>query len=193
MNLLCNRKLSCFMKKSRFWTTSLCCLLETFVAIFHSLSHVPTMQPHGNAAHQASLSPGVCSNSHQLSWWCNPTISSSVTRFSSCKCQSLFQWLGILHPVAKVFKLQHQQQSFQYSFRVDFFRIEWFDLLAIHGTLKSLLQHQSLKASILSHSAFFMVQFSHTYMTTYKIIVWLYRPLLAKWCFCFLTCCLGLS
>ena len=46
------------------------------------------------------------------------------------------------------------------------FRIDWFDLLAVQGTLKSLLQHHSLKASILQHSAFFTVQLSHPYMTT---------------------------
>ena len=51
------------------------------------------------------------------------------------------------------------------------FRIDWFDLLAIQGTLKSLLQYQSLKASILQHTAFFMVQLSHPYMITGKSIV----------------------
>ena len=50
------------------------------------------------------------------------------------------------------------------------FRMDWLDLLAIQGTLKSLLQHHSSKASILLHSAFFMVQFSHPYMTTRKTI-----------------------
>ena len=50
------------------------------------------------------------------------------------------------------------------------FRIDWFDLLAVQGTLKSLLQHYSSKASILWHSAFFMVQLSHPYMTTGKTI-----------------------
>jgi len=50
------------------------------------------------------------------------------------------------------------------------FRIDWFDLLAVQGTLKSLLQHHSVKASILQCSAFFMVQLSHPYMTTGKII-----------------------
>ena len=48
------------------------------------------------------------------------------------------------------------------------FRMDWFDLLAVQGTLKSLLQHHSSKASILQRSAFFMVQFSHPYMTTEK-------------------------
>ena len=50
------------------------------------------------------------------------------------------------------------------------FRIDWFDFLAVHRTLKFLLQHHNLKASILWCSAFFMVQFSHLYMTTGKII-----------------------
>ena len=50
------------------------------------------------------------------------------------------------------------------------FRIDWFDLLAVQGTLKSLLQHRSSKASVLRHSAFYMVQHSHLYMTTGKTI-----------------------
>ena len=50
------------------------------------------------------------------------------------------------------------------------FRIDWLDLLAIQGTLKSLLQHHSSKASILQHSAFFIVQLSHSYTTTGKTI-----------------------
>ncbi|MFY4560369.1 hypothetical protein PQ647_24950, partial [Escherichia coli] len=50
------------------------------------------------------------------------------------------------------------------------FRIDWLDLLAVQGTLKSLLQHHSSKASILRHSAFFTVQLSHPYMTTGKTI-----------------------
>ena len=52
------------------------------------------------------------------------------------------------------------------------FRIDWLDLLAVQGTLKSLLQHHSSKASILQHSPFFMVQLSHPYMTTGKTIAW---------------------
>ena len=57
------------------------------------------------------------------------------------------------------------------------FRMAWFDLLAVKGTLKNLLQHHSSKASILWHSAFFMVQLSHPYMTTGKTIA------LARWTF----------
>ena len=53
------------------------------------------------------------------------------------------------------------------------FRMDWLDLLAVQGTLKSLLQHHSSKAWILQHSAFFVVQLSHPYITTGKTIVWL--------------------
>ena len=60
------------------------------------------------------------------------------------------------------------------------FRIDWLDLFAVQGTLRSLLQHHSSKESILRCSTFFRVQRSHPYMTTGKTIVWLDRPLLAK-------------
>ena len=60
-----------------------------------------------------------------------------------------------LHQVAKVLEFQLQHQSSQWIFRTDFFRIDWSDLLAVQGTFKSLLQHHSLKASILWCSAFF--------------------------------------
>ena len=72
-------------------------------------------------------------------------------------------------------------------------RIEQFDLLEVQGTLKSLLQHHSSKASILWASAFFMVQLSHPYMTIGKTIVLIYGPLSANLCLCFLICCLGWS
>ena len=58
------------------------------------------------------------------------------------------------------------------------FRMDWLDPLAVQGTLKSLLQHHSSKASILWHSAFFIVQLLHPYMTTGKTILWLDEPLL---------------
>ena len=60
------------------------------------------------------------------------------------------------------------------------FRIDWFDLLAVQGTLKNLLQHHNSKSSILWPSAFFMVQLSHLYVTPGKTILCLYRPLSAK-------------
>ena len=60
------------------------------------------------------------------------------------------------------------------------FRIDWFDLPALHGILKSLLQHHNLKASVLWHSALFMVQLSHPYMTTGKIIALTIKTFISK-------------
>ena len=74
--------------------------------------------------------------------------------------------------------------SSEYSGLISF-RIDWFDLLAVQGTLESLFQHNS-KASVLWHSAFFMIQLSHPYMTTGRTIaLTVHAPLLAKWCLCF--------
>ena len=73
------------------------------------------------------------------------------------------------------------------------FTIDWFDLLAVPGTLKSFLQHHSLKALILGCSAFFMFQLSHSYMLTRKnkaLSIW---TIVGKWCLYFLICCLVLS
>ena len=79
----------------------------------------------------------------------------------------VFQWVGSLHQVAKALNFSINPSS-EYSGLISF-RIDWFEL-AIQGTLKSFLQHSS-KASILWHSDFFMIQLSHPYITTGKIIV----------------------
>ena len=74
-----------------------------------------------------------------------------------------------------------------------FFRMDWLDLLAVHGTLKSLLQHHSSKASILWCSAFFTVQLSHPYMTTGKIIALTRQTFAGKVMSLLLICCLDWS
>ena len=73
------------------------------------------------------------------------------------------------------------------------FRMDWLDLLAVQGTLKSILQHHSSKASIFRHSAFFTVQLSHPYMTTGKTIALTRRIFVDKVMSLLLTCCLGWS
>ena len=123
-----------------------------------------------------SPTPGVDPNPCPLSQWCHPTISSSVISPSPpalnlSQHQGLFQWVSSSHKVAKVLEFQLQHQSFQWTPRLISFRIDWLDLLSVQGTLQSLLQHHSSKASILLHSAFFIVQFSHSYMTSGKTIV----------------------
>ena len=129
-----------------------------------------------------SPTPGVHSNSCPLSRWCHPAISSSVIPFSSCphpsQHQDLLQWVNSSHEVAKVLEFQLQHQSFQWIYSgLISFRMDWLDLLAVQGTLKSLLQHHSSKASIFWQSAFFTVQLSHPYMTTGKTIA------LTRWTF----------
>ena len=123
----------------------------------------------------------------------HPLPTPSPPAFKLSQHQGLFKWVSSSHQVAKVLEFQFSiSPSNEYSGLISF-RIDWFDLLAVQGALRSLLQQHSLKAPILWHSAFFMVQFSYSYMTTGKTIAWLYGPLLAKWCLFFLTCCLGLS
>ena len=116
-----------------------------------------------------SLSPRVSSNSCPLSQWCYLTISllsPSPPALNLSQHQGLFQWVGSLHQVAEVLQFQLQHHSFQWIFRVDFLEDDWFDFLAVQGTL----QHHSSKASVLWCSAFFMDQLSHPYMTSGKTI-----------------------
>ena len=123
-----------------------------------------------------SPTPRVCSNSWPLTQWCHPTISSSVSPFSSCP-QSFpssgsfpMSWLCIR-------RLKHWSFGFsicppnEHSELISF-RIDWFDLLAVQETLKSLFQHHNLKTSIPWLSVFFTIQLSHPYMTTRKINGW---------------------
>ena len=133
-----------------------------------------------------SPTPGAYSNSCPSSWWRHPTNSSSVIPFSS-HLQS-FLALGFFFPNESVLHIRWSKYwsfslsispSNEYSGLISF-RIDWFDLLAVQGTLKSLLQHCSSKASILGHSAFFIVQLSHPYMTTGKIIALTRRSFVGK-------------
>jgi len=94
----------------------------------------------------------------------HPLSSPSLPAFNFSPYQGFFQWVSSSHQVDKVLELQFQlqHQSFQWIFRTDFFRMDWLDLLAVQGTLRSLLQHHSSKASILQCSAFFPSNF-HIY------------------------------
>ena len=105
----------------------------------------------------------------------HPLSSPSPPALNLSQHQGLFQWISSSHQVVKVLEFQLQHQSFQWILRTDFLWIDWSDLLAFQGTLKSLLQHHSLKASILRLSAFFRVQLSHPYMTTGKQYTELYK------------------
>ena len=121
----------------------------------------------------SSPTPGAYPNSYPSSRWWYPTISSSVIPFSSCHQSfpapgsSNESGLHIRWPNYWSFSFSISPSN-QYSGLISF-RMDWLDLLAVQGTLKSLLQHHSLKASILLCSVFIMVQLSHPYMTTGKI------------------------
>ena len=105
----------------------------------------------------------------------HPLSSPSPPAFNLFQHQGLFKWVSSLNQVAKVLEFQLQHQSFQWIFRADFPKDELVWSPCSQGTLKSLLQHHSSKASILCCSAFFLVQLSYPYMTTRKTIA------LTKW------------
>ena len=131
----------------------------------HGLKHARLLCP--------SAYPRAYSNSCPSSWWCHPTISSSVIPFSSC-----LQFFPASGSFSKESVLcirwpKYWSFSFSISFSNEYsglisFRNHWLDILAVQGTLKSLLQDHSTKALILQHSAFFKVQLSHPYITTEK-------------------------
>ena len=106
--------------------------------------------------------------------------SPSPPAFNLSQHQGLFQWVSSSHQMAKVLEFQLQHQSFQWIFQTDLLQNGWLNLLAVQGTLKSLLQHHSSKASILWRSAFFTVQLSHPYMTTGKTIALTSRTFVGK-------------
>ena len=136
-----------------------------------------SLQPHESQHARPpcpSPTPKVYPNPCPLSWWCHPAISSSVVSFSSCP----------QIPSIRVFSNESTLRmrwpkywSFIFSISPSkehpgliSFRMNWLDLLVVQGTLKSLLQHHTSKASVFQHSAFFTIQLSHPYMTTGKTI-----------------------
>ena len=143
-----------------------CCSVMSDSLRRHGLQHARLPCP--------LLLPEVCSNSCPLNWWCHLTILSSCT---------LLFLLSII-PRIRVYSSESAlcigwSQYYSFSFRISLsneysylisFRIDWFYLLALQGTLKSILQQHSLEASILPCSACLIVQLSHLYMTTRKTI-----------------------
>ena len=149
-----------------FATLSVQPLSRVLLFQLHGLQHTRPPCP--------SPAPRVYPNSCPLSQCCHPTISSSVIPFS---CLQSF-------PASRSFQMSQLfasggQKYWSFIFSINpfsehsgliSFRMDWLDLFAVQGTLKSLLQHHSSKASVLRHSAFFIVQLSHPYMTTGKTI-----------------------
>ena len=161
------------------------------VAIVQLLSHIWLIVTSRTATSQASLSS---------------TISQSLLKFMSIESVRLAKHLILYHPylllpsissIIRVFSNElalHSRQTKYSSFsispsneqsRLISFKIDWFYLLSVQGSLKNLLQHHNLKAFILWHSAFFTIQLSHLYMTTGKIIALTRRTFFSKVMSCF--------
>ena len=171
------------------------------VVVFQSLSHVQFFATTWTAAHQASLSFTISQSLLKLMYIELVKLSNDLTL-----CHPLLL-LPSIFPSIRVFSNEsvlctRWPKYWSFSFSISpsseysgliSFRMDWLDLPAVQGTLRSLLQHHSSKASLLWHSAFYMVQMSHPYMTTGKIMAMTIWTLLAKWCLCFFICCLGLS
>ena len=159
--------------------------LSLIFSSVRSLSHVQLFMTPWTAAHQACLSTAN---------------SQSLLKLMSIKSVMPFNHLILCHPLLlppsiflsiRVFSNEsvfciRWPEYWSFSFSISpskeysvliYFRIDWLDLLAVQGTLKSLLQHHSSKASILHHSAFFTVQLSHPYITTGKTVA------LTRWTF----------
>ena len=163
--------------RQKYW---FCCSVaqSCLTMQFHELQHTRLPYP--------SPSPGACSNSCPLSWWCHPTILSSVIPFSSCPqscpASGSFQ-------MSQLFPSSGQSIGVSASASVlpmntqDWSPLEWTGWISLQSkglNLKSLLQHHSSKASILQRSAFFTVQLSHPYMTTGKTITLTRRTFVGK-------------
>ena len=167
-------------------------ILEAFSSVqfssFQSLSHVQLFATPWTAARQASLSITRSRSSLRLA-----SIESVMPSSYLILCHPLLL-LPPIPPSIKVFSnettlLMRCPKYWSFSFSIIpskeipgliSFRMDWLDLLAVQGTLKSLLQHHSSKASILWCSAFFIVQLSHPYMATGKTIALTRRTLVGK-------------
>ena len=158
-------------------------LCRTFQSV-QSLSHVQLLVTPWTAARQASLSITNSQSLHKLM-----SIELVMPSNYPILCCPLLL-LPSIFPSIRVFSNEailriKWPKDWSFSFSICpsneysgliSFRIDWFDLLAIQGTLKNLLQHHSSKASILQCSVFFTVQLSHPYMTTGKTVSNLYKP-----------------
>ena len=172
------------------WHSKLYKLPNNFqlVSSVQSLSRVQLFVTPWTAARQASFSITNSQNLFKLM-----SIESVMPSNYLILCHPLLL-LPSIFPSIKVFSNEsvfriRWPKYWSFSFKISptnehpglvSFRMDWLNLLEVQGTLKSLLQHHSSKASLLWHSAFFMVQFSHPYMTTGKTTALTDRPLSAK-------------
>ena len=169
-----------------------------FNSVVQSLSHVWLFVTPWTAARQTSLS--ITNSWSLLKFVFIKSVMSSNHLILCLLLPSIFPSIRVFSPESVVRIRWPKYWSFRFSISLSnehsgliSFRMDWLGLLAIQGTLKSLLQHHSSKASLLRCSAFFIVQLAHPYMTTGKTIALTRRTFVGKVCLCFLICCLGWS
>ena len=170
--------------ESQLWKS----LARRFPVVVQSAGHVQLLATLWTTARQASLS-------FTISWSLLRLITTESAMPSNhlilCRplllLRSVFPSIGIFSHVWSLCIKWPKYWNFSFSIsysneysRLVSFMMDWLDLLAVQGTLQSLLQHHSSKASILPHSAFFMVQLSHLYMTTGKTITLTIQTLVGK-------------
>ena len=151
-------------------------MLWIWVVVVQLLSCVWLFVTPWTATRQDSLSITISLSSHKLIMSIESVVPSNHLIFchphllplNFVQYQSLFQWVSTSHQVAK-YRSFSIGSSDEYLELISF-RIDWFDLFALQGTLKTILQHHSSEVSILWRSAFLMIQLSHPYMTTGKTI-----------------------
>ena len=166
------------------WLGDWACWWSGQFSSVQSLSHVDSSQPHGPQHADLPVHHQLPESTQTHLHWVGDAIQQSY----ALRCLLL---LPSIFPNLRVFSNKtalniRWAKCWSFSFNISpsnehsvliSFRMDWSDLLAVQGTLKSLLQHHSSKASILHHSAFFIVQLSHPYMTTGKTIA------LTRWIF----------
>ena len=168
------------------------------VVVVRWLIHVQLFGTRWTAAHQTSLSFPISQSLLKL-MCIESVIASNLVLCHSLLPPSIFPSIRVFSNESALHSRWAKYLSFifsiypsnEYSGLISF-RIDWFDFLAVQGTLKSLLQHHSSKVSVLQLSAFFTVQHSHLYMTTGKTIaltIWTFVGKVTS----ALICCLGLS
>ena len=159
-SLLQSVQLSCSVMSDSLWT--------------HELQHARPNPVHHQLPEFTQTHVHRVSDAIQPS---HPLSSPSPPAPNPSQHQSLFQWFNSSMRWPKYWSFSFSISSSNEHLGLISFRMDWLDLLAVHGTLKSLLRHHSSKASTLQHSAFFTVQLSHPYMTTGKTIA------LTRWTF----------
>ena len=168
-------------KRNQFSSIQLLSCVQLFAT--HELQHARPPCP--------SPTPRVHPNPCPLCWWYHPTISSSVIPFSSCPqsfpASESFQMSQLSTLGGQIIGVSASTSEHPGLIS---FRMNLLDFLTVQGTLKSILQHHSSKASIFQCSAFFIVQLSHPYMTTGKIIALTRQTFFGKVMSVLLICCL---